>query len=105
METFTGYVLNDSDLIVATLSPFGIARDLITEKDALFVWQAGDGYGTFSAAELQRRGIVFDWSHIRDSSDEAKTAVAFVLRIVLGKRLLTVQKLVAENGGKTTRAV
>jgi hypothetical protein len=33
-----------------------------------------DGYGKLTVAELIRAGLTWDWSHVRDSSDEAISA-------------------------------
>jgi hypothetical protein len=38
-----------------------------------------DGYGTFTTSGLRANGLNWDWSHVRDSTDEAlATARKFV---------------------------
>lgn len=40
----------------------------------------GDGYGKMSRDEIIDADLVWDWSHVRDSSDEAIHAMAEAIR-------------------------
>jgi hypothetical protein len=96
-----GYILNDWDLIVATMHWSGAASTALREADYGAVMAEGDGYGKMTAAELRARGLECDWSHVRDSSPAAMCAMAAKIREVLGgPALLRVQQRVAENDGQ-----
>lgn len=97
-------VLNDWDLIVACLFWRGSCNRILTQEQRNRCWVAGDGYGKMSAAQLRELELFEDWSHIRDSSDEAQAAVAYAIRQALGGRLLTVAEVVSKLG-TTTEAV
>ena len=43
-------------------------------------FQMGDGYGSLSATQLTEMELWYDWSHIRDSSEEAIADLAEKLR-------------------------
>lgn len=43
-------------------------------------WEFADGYGRMGMGELRRLGLTRDWSHVRDSSDEALARIAGYLR-------------------------
>jgi hypothetical protein len=73
------------DLIVATLHPFGTCNRLLSEEALDRVFAEADGYGRKTIQELRELGIDRDWSHIRDSSDEAKVRVAAAIRSELIK--------------------
>lgn len=95
-------VLTDWSLIVATLHHAGVARGLLNGTALTQVWTEGDGYGRMTAAQLKEFGLVCDWSHIRDSSDEAQIRVAAKIRELLPPGgLLAVARAVARNGGDT----
>ncbi len=44
------------------------------------IFALGDGYGKRSVAELRQAELMYDWSHVRDSSDEAIAAMADAIR-------------------------
>jgi hypothetical protein len=102
MKNATTTVLTDYDLIVATLYWKGSANRILTTEQRARAWEAGDGYGRMSLAELHELELVEDWSHIRDSSPEGIAAVAYSIRSSLGSRkLLAVQEIVNELGVRT----
>ena len=43
----------------------------LTENQYKYVASHGDGFGKMTIEQMDALGITFDWSHIRDSSDEA----------------------------------
>lgn len=51
-------------------STFGNGFDL-TENQYKYVASHGDGFGKMTVEQLDGLGCTFDWSHIRDSSDQA----------------------------------
>lgn len=71
------------DLIVATLYWRGSANRILEGAPRRRVWAHGDGYGKMSGAELERLELMFDWSHIRDCSDEGQRQVARAIRTEL----------------------
>jgi hypothetical protein len=38
-------------------------------------WELADGYGRMTLGTLRSRGLTRDWSHVRDSSDEALSRI------------------------------
>lgn len=99
MESSTSQrVLTDWDLIVATLNWRGSCNRILTPEQRARAWEAGDGYGKMSPAQLRELDLYEDWSHIRDSSDEGQAAVAFAIRGALGRRLLSVAEVVGKLG-------
>lgn len=75
--------LGNWDLIVATLFHSGSANLILSPVARVRVWVKGDGYGKMTAAQLKRLHLIEDWSHIRDSSDEAQAAIAEQIRAEL----------------------
>lgn len=49
----------------------GQNRRLLTPKQYRELFQMGDGYGTMTPEKLTELDLWGDWSHIRDSSDNA----------------------------------
>lgn len=91
--------LTDWELIVATLNWRGSCNRILTQAQRTAAWVAGDGYGKMSEAALRGLELLEDWSHIRDSSDEGKAAVAFSIRESLGPdKLLTCATVVDKLG-------
>lgn len=43
----------------------------LTDQQYRYIASHGDGFGKMTADQLDELGVTFDWSHIRDSSDEA----------------------------------
>ena len=69
----------DWALIVAVLH--GSEWDGITNpRVEARAYAEGDGFGKRTPAELREINGGWDWSHIRDSSPEAKVRIARVLR-------------------------
>lgn len=77
-------MITDRELVTSILHFSGNARDIVASHVALHAFTLCDGYGSFSLAELREMDILFDWSHVRDSSDKALAAAAFYLREKLG---------------------
>jgi len=78
--------LADWDLIVATLYWKGTANRILPQQARNRIWSHADGYGKMSGAQLAKLELLEDWSHIRDSSDEAQARVAESIRIELKTR-------------------
>jgi hypothetical protein len=72
--------LRDWDLIVAVMGIRGNANRILPEAADRRVRANADGFGRMSIVELKRLGILYDWSHIRDSSDAGQRAVARAIR-------------------------
>lgn len=54
---------------------------MIASRDAYArIFSLADGYGKMSVAELGRANLMYDWSHVRDSSDEAIDEMAQAIR-------------------------
>jgi hypothetical protein len=104
-NTQKGYILNDWDLIVATMHYRGVARTFLNGTRLADVAARGDGYGKMTVAELKARELLYDWSHVRDSSPAAVCAMAARIRELIGpKDLLAIQRIVAENNGEAVGA-
>ena len=46
------------------------------------IFAMGDGYGELSSADLTSLELWGDWSHVRDSSDEALSRMATAIRLL-----------------------
>lgn len=68
--------MRDWDLIVATLAVFGSANRILGNEAQRRVREQADGFGRMSLAQLDELGITFDWSHVRDSSEQGLRRVA-----------------------------
>lgn len=96
--------VSDWDLIVATMNYTGVASRALDGNAFLAAAAEGDGYGKMSAQDLTRRGLAYDWSHVRDSSPEAIKAIANSIRNSLGPKALEgVAIYIAENNGNASR--
>lgn len=51
-------------------SNYGNGSDL-TDQQYRYIAEYGDGFGRMTISEMDYLGVTFDWSHVRDSSDEA----------------------------------
>lgn len=81
-------ILKDNELKVARLLAHKYlyhgchaAREL-TDSQHNAAFALGDGYGKMTLAQLQANELMWDWSHIRDSSDEAILAIAEYLKTI-----------------------
>jgi len=68
------------DLVVAHLHYNGEKREVLTAEQRWEVFCQGDGYGKRSPEELRKINSGWDWSHIRDSSDQAILHMATMLK-------------------------
>jgi hypothetical protein len=74
----------DADLLHAALYHSSPARFALDGRQRLQAFVLCDGYGSRSADELIEAGLTADWSHVRDSSDEARVRAAAYVREQLG---------------------
>lgn len=77
------YQLDDFLLVHAFLYHGGEHRDYLTESEHDRLMEMCDGYGSMTRAQLRRRELIWDWSHVRDSSTEAIARVATEIRLIL----------------------
>jgi hypothetical protein len=71
------------ELIISHIGPRAMFRQRLTWEQQQEVWCLGDGYGDCTAEELARINSGWDWSHIRDSSPEARARMAEKIREIL----------------------
>jgi hypothetical protein len=71
--------MNDWDLVVAFLHHDGIHRDLLNDKQKGMVRLEGNGFGDLKGAQLAP-DLLWDWSHVRDSSPDAVKRMADKIR-------------------------
>ena len=72
-----------TDLLHKYLYHSGSASGVLTEAEHDKAVALCDGYGELTEAELRTRHLTWDWSHVRDSSDEALAkAEAYVASLV-----------------------
>lgn len=57
---------------------------VLTEDQHNFLFSLGDGYGRKRIEQLKADRLTWDWSHIRDSSDEALEEIYRELIKILG---------------------
>lgn len=58
----------------------------LSSDEAYEVFAEGDGFGGLSADELAQINSGFDWSHVRDSSDEGVLRMHAKLHEILERR-------------------
>lgn len=87
-------ILTDWTLVVACLHYDGAARGMLTERDKVRAIELADGFGRMTEAQLRELDVLWDWSHVRDSTAPAIAAIAAFLRSRLGSKLLQVQRAV-----------
>jgi len=73
--------LSDWDLLAAVLHWNGSLRGIVGSELDTHLFVMCDGFGKRTAAELA--DMDWDWSHVRDSSDEAIARAASMLRAVV----------------------
>lgn len=64
--------------------------DFLGEETRIRLFVMGDGNGKMTKDEMVAKGTTFDWwdwTHIRDSSDEAITAIAAEIRFVIARAI------------------
>jgi len=87
--TIANTTLSDWDLVVACLSTSGDFRDAFSPREQGRIRELADGFGNVrSLPAHQRFDLVWDWSHVRDSSDEAVTKMAGVIKAKAARFLL-----------------
>jgi len=62
----------------------GEHEQVLTAKEKIGIWLLGDGFGELSLSGLMETEM--DWSHIRDSSPAAQSAMAQKIRDLLAER-------------------
>lgn len=78
-------VSNDWPLIVSHMHFNGNRyRKDLTDEQMWTIYCLADGFGKMTSAELSKINGGWDWSHIRDSSDEAITRMANRIRDMVG---------------------
>lgn len=76
-------IMADRDLVVACLHYTGELYDRIPWPIAWATYCRGDGFGGLTSGELLEINGGWDWSHVRDSSDDAIAEMAAHLRRAL----------------------
>lgn len=77
----------DWEVIVAALYHLPRCRQLtLSECDEIKVRELGDGYGQMTWEQLHELDILWDWSHIRDSSSSAIKAMAQKIRDLVARQ-------------------
>lgn len=77
----------DWALIVATLGHSGFAGSLLHRDDKWAAYCMCDGFGSMTPDQLLKLNDGWDWSHIRDSSQDALTQVAIFVKGRIGDAL------------------
>lgn len=67
---------SDWKLIVKFLHYNGAFHSLMTADEAAVIRQLGDGFGP----GIKDPDLIWDWSHVRDSSEQAVKAMADMIR-------------------------
>jgi len=92
------------DLIVATMHYRGVAPGLLNGTAYAAVAAEGDGYGRMTVAQLKAAELVYDWSHVRDSSPEATARMAAKIRKLVPDAETVVGHMLAIHGGPVVRS-
>tara|TARA_R110000824_G_scaffold102100_4_gene242280 strand:+ start:4390 stop:4707 length:318 start_codon:yes stop_codon:yes gene_type:complete len=71
------------DLVVSCLHHSGAMRGRLTADQQQWVRRAADGFGEITGRDDESLDMLWDWSHVRDSSDRAFGRMALVLRAML----------------------
>lgn len=61
----------------------------LTAKEHNFLFSLGDGYGKMTINQLITKGLTWDWSHIRDSSEVATDQIYEELTKILTQKILS----------------
>ena len=64
----------------------GENRNDLTTDEAWEVFCLGDGFGNCTPEQLQQINSGWDWSHIRDSSDEAFLRMAMRIKAIVSRK-------------------
>jgi len=80
--------LSDWELIVSFLHWEGSNSGKLPDAVEIFVRQNADGFGR----DAEALGVLFDWSHVRDSSDESITRMAKIIRYFSNQTITTMEK-------------
>lgn len=84
VRTMTYLAWNARKYVVEYLHYDGQVKGNLTPSEEVQAWTLCDGFGHCDLNELDRIG--WDWSHVRDSSDEAMIKTAeYIRRRVFGK--------------------
>ena len=75
-ETMTEKQQVTWNVVVSHLHYNGELQGLLRSQDHDALWALADGFGRMPINELRELHIDRDWSHIRDSSDEALDRIA-----------------------------
>jgi hypothetical protein len=74
------------DFVMDHMHTLGVHADFLTEAEWARVYLCGDGFGpvteSFASSQLE-----WDWSHVRDSSDEAFLDMAAEIQTTIRYRL------------------
>ena len=71
---------SDRALVVSCLHHSGALRDRLTGKQRYWARRAADGFGEITGLDDQSLDCLWDWSHVRDSSDKAFSRMAYLCR-------------------------
>ena len=74
---------NDWDLVVSALHHTGELREQLTVAQQQTVRRAADGFGIVCGLDGESLDMLWDWSHVRDSSQKAVGRMAMLVRIML----------------------
>lgn len=87
--------MNNWKLVCACLHYRGIASDLVSNDDHIKARKLADGFGP---GQVPENDCFWDWSHVRDSSEEAVEAIAASLRGSVNEQ--RVASVIEVNGGE-----
>jgi len=65
----------------------GPYQDRLSPAEHNHLFSLGDGYGKMTVQQLQANGLTYDFSHIRDSSDEALERIYKELRNIVSQKV------------------
>lgn len=81
-------IADDWKVVVACLHYSGEFHDSLSNRDHARVRELGDGYGSLRGPKTEAiLDMLWDWSHVRDSSPEAVAKMAAALRGIATARL------------------
>lgn len=92
-------MLGDWELTVATLAVYGSANRILPEAAERRVRAHADGFGKMSIVDLLELDVLYDWSHVRDSSPAGLGNVARAIRTELAE--LDLRRAVKFGGDPT----
>lgn len=69
------------NLVVSCLHHSGENNSALTPEQHQTVRRAADGFGMVTGMDSESLDMLFDWSHVRDSSQKAIDRMAMLLKV------------------------